>query len=190
MRKLLELARGHKLITLWLGFLVLTTAAGAFVLNPILDPDKSIFSMPQLNLQFSYTPENGQAVLDSWGGSAEERYLDWIWIDLAWAVSYGPFFAMLIWALSRNRAWALLPLFEMCLNLTETSLEMWWVSAHTATEPMTGVFVLHSVLATVKWAMVPCYLGHTGLLIYRAIVRERATTRATAAPDKAPALAH
>ena len=187
MRKLLDLAAHNKVLTLWFGFLVLSTAAGAFVLNPILDPDRSILSMPQLNLQFSYTPENGDAVLNSWGAGASARYLDWIWIDLAWALSYGPFFAMLIWKLSGNRLWTLLPLAEMCLNLTETSLEMWWVGAHTPAEPMSGVFLLHSVLATIKWAMVPCYLGHTGVLIVRAVRRVRAEK---AAAQPVPALAH
>lgn len=186
MKKLLSLAADNKIITLWFGFLVLTTAAGMFVLNPILDPDRSIFSMPQLNLQFSYTPENGDAVLSEWGADAATRYLDWIWIDLAWALSYGPFFAMLIWRLSGNLLWSVVPLVEMCLNLTETSLEMWWVGAHTPTDPMFGVFLLHSVLATIKWAIVPWYLGHTGLLIHRAVRRARA--EGAAAP--VPSLAH
>lgn len=185
MKKLLDLAGKYKLITLWFGFLATSTLAGIFVLNPKLDPDKSIFSMPQLNLQFSYTPENGQAVLNSWGAGATDRYLDWIWIDLAWALSYGPFFAMLIWALGGKRSWALLPLVEMCLNLTETSLEMWWVGAHTASDPMFGVFLLHSVLATIKWAMVPLYLGHSGILIYRAIAKAR-TSRPAPLPELIP----
>jgi hypothetical protein len=185
MRKLLSLAADNKIVTLWFGFLVLSTAAGMFVLNPILDPDRSVFSMPQLNLQFSYTSENGDAVLSSWGADASARYLDWIWIDLAWALSYGPFFAMLIWKLSGNRLWAAVPLVEMCLNLTETSLEMWWVGAHTAADPMSGVFLLHSVLATVKWAIVPWYLGHTALLVYRGI----RDLRAGDTPAPVPALA-
>jgi hypothetical protein len=186
MKKLLSFAADNKILTLWFGFLVLTTAAGMFVLNPILDPDRSIFSMPQLNMQFSYTPENGDAVLADWGAGASERYLDWIWIDLAWALSYGPFFSMLIWKLSGNRLWSLLPLAEMCLNLTETSLEMWWVGTHTPANPMLGVFLTHSILATIKWAMVPCYLGHTGLLIFRTVRAARATTPV----EPVPALAH
>jgi hypothetical protein len=184
MTKLLELAAARRLLTLWFGFLAVTTLAGVFVLNPLLDPDRSIFSMPQLNLQFSYTPENGQQVLDSWGAGAADRYLDWIWIDLAWALSYGPFFAMLIWTLGGHRIWVALPLVEMCLNLTETSLEMWWVGAHTPADPMFGVFLAHSILATVKWAMVPLYLCHSGVLIHRAVVRARAARQAL------PALAH
>lgn len=186
MKKLLSLAAANKITTVWFGILVVTTALGMFVLNPILDPDRSIFSMPQLNLQFSYTPDNGDAVLADWGAGAADRYLDWIWIDLAWALSYGPFFAMLIWKLSGNRLWAIVPLVEMCLNLTETSLEMWWVGTHTQADPMFGVFLAHSILATIKWAIVPWYLGHTGLLVYRAVRENRAAN----AVEPAPALVH
>jgi hypothetical protein len=185
MSRLLRLAAKDEILTLWFVFLVLSTAAGMFVLNPILDPDRSIFSMPQLNLQFSYTPENGDVVLDTWGAGAEQRYLSWIWIDLAWALSYGPFFSMLIWKLSRHRVWALVPLVEMSLNLTETSLEIWWVGAHTPAQPMFAVFLLHSILATIKWAIVPFYLVHSGLLIYRAIRKSRAVN----VPEPDPAFA-
>lgn len=176
MTKLLDWIARNRLATLWFVFLVITILASILVLNPTLDPNKSMFSWPQLELQFSYIPDNGDAVLERWGEGSRERYLSYIWIDILFALSYGPFFAMLIRSLGGHRLWVLLPLIEMCTNLTETSLEIWWVSAHTEANPMFGVFLTHSLIATVKWAMVPFYLWHSVALVYRAVSRGRAET--------------
>jgi hypothetical protein len=184
MRRLLDWVTAHRIAALWFVFLAITFTVSIVVLNPTLDPSKSIFGWPQLELQFSYTPDNGDQVLQSWGGDARARYLGYIWIDILFALSYGPFFTMLLRSLGARGFWSFIPLIEMCTNLTETSLEMWWVNSHTEANPMFAVFLTHSLIATVKWALVPIYLWHSGALIYRAAKRGRPNRHDAERTDK------
>jgi hypothetical protein len=170
---------------LWFFFASLgaTFLASIFVLNPTLDPQASAFSWPQLQLQFAFTPERGDAVLKYWGEGAEGRYFSVIWIDVLFALSYGPFFYLLIRRLGGGAPWALVPLLEMGTNLVETSLEIYWVAAHSAQNPLFAAFFIHSIVATIKWLiLVPLYLLHTAILLRRAMIA-RLLAAATMAPS-------
>lgn len=153
-------------LIIWSVLLAVTFLASIFILNPTLNPEHRVFSWPQLQMQFAYTAENGMKVLESWGPGSRERYLSVIWIDLIFALSYGPAFALYIRRLGGSAISSLLPLMEMMTNLVETSLEMYWVANHTAADPMNALFLTHSVIATIKWASVPVYSIHMGLLFY------------------------
>jgi hypothetical protein len=174
--RLLQLVRNHKLASLWFVFLAITFLASIFVVNPTLRPESSlgVFRYPQLELQFAYTPERGMAVLESWGAGSTDRYLSVIWIDILFALSYGPFFFMLLRRLGAGLVAMVVPLVEMVTNLIETSLEIYWVTHHTVLEPLFATFLTHSVIATLKWALVPVYLVHSLVLIYRALRRPAA----------------
>jgi hypothetical protein len=122
-------------------------------------------SWPQLQLQFAYVPEIGIEVLKSWGEGSRDRYSSWIWIDILFALSYGPFFYMLLKNLGASRPLYLIPLVEMITNLIETLMEIYWVQNHSESNLMTGIFLAHSVIATIKWSLVPIYLAHSAVLI-------------------------
>lgn len=171
--KLLELASKNRLISLWFVFLSITFLASILYLNPTLDPNKSVLSYPQLELQFAYTPDNGVKVLERWGENSAAVYLSVIWIDVLFALSYGPFFFMLLRRLSGLLFAALIPLIEMLTNLVETSMEIYWVANHGADNPMLGLFLTHSIIATIKWILVPIYLVHTIVVIWKAVKRRR-----------------
>ncbi len=184
--KLLDLIRRHKLASLWFVFLAITFLASIFIVNRTLSPESTlgVLRYPQLQLQFAYTPENGMRVLESWGPGSEGRYLSVIWIDILFALSYGPFFFMLLRNLGAGVVAMVVPLVEMVTNLVETSLEIFWVVHHSALEPLFAVFLTHSIIATVKWILVPVYLVHSGFLIYRAL-RSSAVSRQQA--ERSPA---
>jgi hypothetical protein len=154
------------LVITWSVFLAVTFFASIFILNPTLNPHRRILSWPQLQLQFAYTPQNGMDVLQSWGPGSIDRYFSVIWIDLLFALSYGPAFFLYIRRLGGSMASSLLPLVEMTTNLIETSLEIYWVGHHTSTHLLFGTFLTHSIIATIKWALVPVYSIHMGMLIY------------------------
>lgn len=158
------LIRKYPWCSLWFVFLAITFLASIFFLNPMLSGDGPV-SWPQLQLQFSYFPENGMSVLESWGEGSKERYLSWIWIDILFAFSYGPFFYMLLKNCGVSRIFYLIPLIEMVTNLIETSMEIYWVQNHSSSHLMTEVFLIHSIIATIKWSLVPIYLVHTSLMI-------------------------
>ena len=159
-----DLIRRYPWCSLWFVFLSVTFLASIFVLNPILS-GKGPVSWPQLQLQFAYLPEFGIRVLRSWGEGSEERYLSWIWIDILFALSYGPFFYMLLKNLGAPRLWYVIPLIEMTTNLIETSLEIYWVRNYSSSNLLTAIFLTHSIIATIKWALVPIYLAHSSMLI-------------------------
>jgi len=166
---IVEIVTKNKLATLWFIFLVITFSASILVANPTMNPNMTgPFNYAQLQLQFSYVPENGMKVLESWGPGAAERYLSVIWIDVLFALSYGPFFYMLIKKLKGGLFWSIVPLLEMLTNLTETSLEIYWVINHTVDNQMFGLFLTHSIVASIKWLiLVPIYLVHTTILLTR-----------------------
>lgn len=161
---MIEMIRKYPWCSLWFVFLTITFLASIFILNPILSGVGPV-SWPQLQLQFSYFPETGVDVLESWGAGSKERYLNWIWIDILFAFSYGPFFYMLLKNFGASRIYYIIPLIEMTTNLIETSMEIYWVQHHTTLDLMTGIFLTHSIIATIKWLLVPIYLVHTTLLI-------------------------
>jgi|SRR3954468_1076511 hypothetical protein len=173
------------LMILWSFFLLLTFLASIFILNPTLNPQRSVFSWPQLQLQFAYTPQNGIRVLQSWGPGAIDRYFSVIWIDLLFALSYGPSFFFYIRRMGGSTAASLVPLVEMSTNLTETSLEMYWVGHHAPGHLLFAVFLTHSIIATIKWILVPIYFIHTGMLFYRSL-RSRALGVAFRRPSEVP----
>jgi hypothetical protein len=166
-----HLSERNHFLWFFFGALSATFLMSIFVLNPTLDPQARVFSWPQLQLQFAYTPARGDAVLASWGEGAADRYLSVIWIDVLFALSYGPFFCLLIRALGGGTRWALVPLAEMATNLVETSLEIYWVLAHTPENPLFVVFLIHSVVATIKWfILVPIYFVHSAILFRRLLM--------------------
>jgi len=168
----------NKLATLWFIFLAITFFASIFYVNPTLDPNATGIAIPQWELQFAFTPENGMNVLEGWGFGAKDRYLHVIWIDILFALSYGPFFYMLIRKLDGRLSWSLVPIAEMGTNLIETSLEIYWVKHHTSSEPMFAIFLTHSIVASIKWLiLVPIYLVHSVILI-RKWTRGRAASNA------------
>ncbi|MBN1205644.1 MAG: hypothetical protein JXB05_12060 [Myxococcaceae bacterium] len=150
----------------WSVLLTITFLASIFIVNPTLNPERSVFSWPQLQLQFAYTPENGMKVLESWGPGSMDRYFSVIWIDLVFAISYGPAFGLYIRKMGGSVAASLLPLVEMATNLVETSLEIYWVANHSLNNLLYAPFLTHSIIATIKWALVPIYSVHMGLLFY------------------------
>ncbi len=166
-----KIIANNKLTSLWFVFLAATTLASILVVNPTMNPHSgNVFNFAQLQLQFSYTPENGMKVLESWGPGATDRYLSVIWIDVLFALSYGPFFYMLIKKLGGGFWWSIVPLLEMGTNLVETSLEIYWVINHTVTNQMYALFLTHSIVASIKWlVLVPIYLVHSVILLSRAI---------------------
>jgi hypothetical protein len=153
-------------VVTWSILLTITFLASIFILNPTLNPEHRVFSWPQLQLQFAYTPENGMKVLESWGPGSIDRYFSVIWIDLIFALSYGPAFSLYIRRLGGSTAASMLPLVEMVTNLIETSLEMYWVGHHSPDNLLYAPFLTHSIIATIKWALVPVYSVHMGLLFY------------------------
>lgn len=157
------------IIITWFLFLSATFNASIYVLNPSLDASGSQWSAPQLELQFAYTAENGVAVLDSWrdGGA---NYLRLIWIDLLFALSYGPFFFLWIRKLGGSHTIANIALGEMFSNWTETSMEIYWVVNHTPESPLGILFLAHSLIATVKWCLVPVYIGYALWLTVKRVV--------------------
>ncbi len=159
-----EPIRRYPWCSLWFVFLSVTFLASIFFLNPMLS-GKGPVSWPQLQLQFSYFPEIGVEVLESWGEGSRDRYLSWIWIDILFALSYGPFFYMLLKNCGAPRLFYMIPLIEMMTNLVETSMEFYWVQNHSWSNLMTGIFLTHSIIATIKWSLVPIYLVHSGVVI-------------------------
>lgn len=156
-----EFLRKHEnvIIAMWFLFLSLTFNASIYVLNPSLDVSGSQWSTPQLDLQFAYTAERGAAVVSSWhnGGA---NYLRLIWIDLLFALAYGPFFFLWIRKLGGSHTIANIALGEMFTNWTETSMEIYWVANHTPETPLGTLFLVHSLIATIKWSLVPVYIGY------------------------------
>ncbi|WP_394826128.1 hypothetical protein [Pendulispora albinea] len=155
------------LMLLWSFFFLVTFLASILIVNPTLNPQRAILSWPQLQLQFAYTPENGIKVLESWGAGSIDRYFSVIWIDLVFAVSYGPAFFFYIRRLGGSTASCMVPLVEAVTNLIETSLEIYWVGHHHAPDNMLAApFLIHSIIATIKWSLVPVYSIHLGMLFY------------------------
>jgi hypothetical protein len=167
----MDIIARNKLPTLWFVFLAVTFLASITIVNPTMNPNlPGFFNYAQLQLQFAYTPENGVKVLESWGPGAVDRYLSVIWIDVLFALSYGPFFYMLIKRLDGGAFWAIVPLLEMATNLIETSLEIYWVINHTPDNMMFGLFLTHSIVASIKWlVLVPIYLVHSAILLKKAM---------------------
>lgn len=170
----LSLVRSHKLLVLWGVLVVVTTWTQLLFVNNYINPDSGrLFNAAQLQLQFAFTADAGVEVLRSWGIGGAERYLQVIWVDVAFALSYGPFFYMLIKRLDGGSWWAIVPLLEMGSNLVETSIEIYWVINHAPGNMMPGLFFFHSVVAAIKWlVLVPTYFLHSGLLV-RAALRNR-----------------
>jgi hypothetical protein len=154
----------NALLWFWSVLLAITTLASIFVLNPRLDPHGRVLSWPQLQLQLAFTPKNGVAVLESWGPDAVERYSRVIWIDLLFALSYGPALSLYAWRMGRSSIWAVVPLVAMAANLLETSAEMYWVAHHSVTHPLFALFFSHSLLATVEWLFAPIYMIQLAML--------------------------
>jgi hypothetical protein len=167
----LSLARSHKLLVFWGVLVVVTTWTQLLFVNNYINPDSGrLFNAAQLQLQFAFTAEAGMEVLRSWGPGGAERYLQVIWVDVAFALSYGPFFYMLIKRLAPGSWWAGVPLLEMGSNLIETAIEVYWVINHSPDNMMPGLFFFHSVVAAIKWlVLVPTYFIHSGLLIRNAL---------------------
>lgn len=163
----LSFIRTNKMLSLWGVFLIVTTWTQLLLVNNYINPDSGrLFNMAQLQLQFAFTPENGVEVLRSWGVGGAERYLQVIWIDVAFALSYGPFFYMLIRKLNGGFFWSIISLLEMSTNFIETGIEIYWVINHAPNNMMAGAFLFHSVMASIKWfILVPTYLIHSTFLV-------------------------
>lgn len=185
MKKWRSIVDSKAVLITWSVLLAITFFASIFILNPTLNPQGRVFSWPQLQLQFAYTPQNGMKVLESWGSGSIDRYFSVIWIDLVFALSYGPAFALYIRRMGGSVASSCVPLIEAATNLTETTLEMYWVGHHSATHLLWAPFLTHSIIATIKWAMVPFYTGHMIMLFYHWL-RSRAMNVAFRRSVKAP----
>jgi hypothetical protein len=159
----------NKIISLWFLFLVITFFMSILVVNPTMNPDNSAINYAQLQLQFAYSAENGINVLESWGGDAKSRYLSVIWIDVLFALSYGPFFFLLLRRFNVRGPASYIPLLEMLTNLTETSMEIFWMVNHSPSELYNGLYLTHSIIATIKWSLVPIYLIHSLYVINKAL---------------------
>jgi hypothetical protein len=172
----LSLVRSHKLLVIWGVLVIITTWTQLLFVNNYINPNSGrLFNPAQLQLQFAFTAEAGAEVLRSWGPGGAQRYLQVIWIDVAFALSYGPFFYMLIKRLNGGFWWSIVPLLEMGSNLIETSIEIYWVINHGPGNMMPGLFFFHSVVAAIKWlVLVPTYFIHSGLLV-ASVLRRRGT---------------
>lgn len=171
-------------LVVWSVLLAITFLASILIVNPTLDPNRSVFSWPQLQLQFAYTPLNGIKVLQSWGPGSIDRYFSVIWIDLIFALSYGPAFSIYIRRMGGGVAWSLVPFVEMITNLVETSLEIYWVGHHSPDNLLFTPFFVHSIVATIKWALVPVYTAH-GVYLFYHWMRSRAMEVAFRRPAEA-----
>ena len=153
-----------------LGFIALciTILQLVFVNNYINPHSQSLINGAQARLQLAFTAEKGFEVVQSWGEGGRERYLQVIGIDLIWPLTYGPFFAMLIYRMKGGLFWSIVPLFEALTNWTETGLEIHWILHATPALPMQTVFLVHSIVASIKWFMcIPTYFIHTFYLLWR-----------------------
>jgi hypothetical protein len=164
-----ELISRNRLTSLLFVCTALAALAHILVVNRTMNPSSTVIvSHSELELQFAFTPENGMRVLQSWGPGATGRYLSVIWIDVLFALFYGPFFYLLIRALGGGLFWATLPVLDMLANFVETSLEIYWVTSHTPDNPLFAPFFIHSIVASFKWFLVPVYWVYIFILLRRA----------------------
>jgi hypothetical protein len=146
--------------------LIITIIQLGFVNNYINPNSLWPINPAQAQLQLAFSADAGFEIVRNWGEGARERYLQVIAIDIIWPFTYGPFFAMLIYRLGGGFFWSLVPLLEASTNLVETSLEIYWMVYATPEQPMAGLFLTHSIVASIKWFVcIPIYFVHSGALL-------------------------
>lgn len=102
-----------------------------------------------LRLQMAFLPQNIPAPVPP-------EYFSWIGFDLGYAAIYGPSLAgvLLKWGGPCAKYWWM-PLTDMLLNWSETSLEIF--SLANGADVHAAAFFLHSCLASVKWVLLLTY---------------------------------
>ncbi|WP_413110370.1 hypothetical protein [Thaumasiovibrio sp. DFM-14] len=133
-----------------------------FVLNPNIDSSDG-FSVIKLQLAFDQTV--GLNIINSWGSDGVAYFLDWIYLDYIYAASYSLFFSSLLAYLLRKKCYYLdprlnlivfVPFFAGFLDCLENTMEVFFLRS--PNEFINEVFWFHSMVAAVKWMMLPLIL--------------------------------
>ncbi len=119
-----------------------------FWANPTIDKQKG-FGV--LSLQLAFSKEYGINIVNSWGKGGVERFTHYIISDYIYALSYSFFLALLLFQL-KSRIY-FLPLVAGLFDWVENSMEI--LFTHDMIHFSTYVFFLHSLIASLKWLIVP-----------------------------------
>lgn len=130
-----------------------------FYVNPSIDGGNG---SSVIELQLSFSKENGSKILAQWGSLGIESFKSLIVADYIYALSYSLFFASLLSFLILKKGKGLLfrytivvPISFMAgtLDWIENTIELFFIS-NQAQLPE-AVFFTHSIIATLKWATIP-----------------------------------
>ncbi len=134
-----------------------------FVANPLIDGDDG---MGVLALQLAFDKEIGTQIIDNWTKTGRQNFNKLIFTDYIYALSYSIFFASWLCMLIIKKGKENLIFYKLLLFLPflagifdwiENTLELFFIN--NPTEFSNILFFIHSLIASLKWLILPIVVG-------------------------------
>jgi len=133
-----------------------------FYVNPSIDSKNGL---EVLYLQLSFEKEIGTQIVKSWTQTGINRFLELIWLDYIYALSYSIFFSSLLFKLQtinyKKSMIIYIPFIAGILDAIENTFEILFLN--NMEKFSNTLFFIHSLVASLKWLVLPIVLV---LLVY------------------------
>lgn len=152
-----------------------------FIVNPLIDAKDGV---GVLALQLSFNKEVGVEIINSWGQSGIENFKQLIFTDYIYALGYSIFFASILSTLILKKGKENLLTFRMIIYLPflaglfdwiENSIELLFIN--NPIEFSNTLFFIHSIIASLKWAVLPIVMGYIIVLLLQKNVNTKSTIK-------------
>lgn len=163
-----KLASKKLLVTSTLSTLVMFVVV-MFIVNPMVDQNNGL---GVIQLQLIFDKNAAIQLIQTWGSHGVENFIHFIFADYLYALSYAFLFASLLATLIVKKAkehderftWTIyLGFVAAMLDWTENTLELFFL--HNPDSFSDTLFVFHSLVASLKWLILPVVVGYIILLI-------------------------
>lgn len=140
-----------------------------FFINPLID-GSSGFGV--IKLQLAFNKEIGVEIIERWGDTGVANFKLWIFADYIYAASYSVFFASLLSLLIIQKGKTQYPIYTWTVYLAfvagtfdwvENTLELFFINDPERFSD--SLFLLHSIISTLKWTAVPIAVIYVMILI-------------------------
>ncbi|MEA2027748.1 MAG: hypothetical protein U9N49_02065 [Campylobacterota bacterium] len=141
-----------------------------FIANPMIDGKDGL---DVVNIQLTFDKDSAQEIVESWGAEGIERFNHLIFSDYLYALSYAFLFAsLLLWLLLKTEkqndirySWSIyLGFVAGACDWIENTMELLFINNMESFSNI--LFILHSMVATLKWLALPIVLSYLTVLLY------------------------
>ena len=142
-----------------------------FIVNPHIDGSNGL---SVIELQLSFNKSAGISIIQEWGEYGVSHFNQWIFTDYIYAFSYSIFFASLLSFLilqkgknkDKSYTWVIYLAFTTGLfDWIENTIELLFLN--NPIDFSDTLFMLHSMIALLKWLSVPVIIAYITILWYK-----------------------